>query len=189
MSAILITGPVAEPLSLAEAKTYLRVEHADDDGLIGALIVAARSHVESLTRCALLLQTWRVVRDAWPRDGRVIARIGPLRAVTAARVFDGAGNASDIDVGRFVTDAAAGVIASPAWSLPLPGRDVAGIELDVEIGFGASASDVPEPLRQAIRLLVAHGYDNRGVVSPDHSGTLLPAGVHALIAPYRVLSL
>jgi uncharacterized phiE125 gp8 family phage protein len=188
MSAILITGPAAEPLSLAEAKSFLRVEHADDDALIGSFIVAARSHVEALTRCALLAQSWRLVRDAWPRDGRLIARIGPLRAVTAARVFDASGHASAVDVGRFVLDVAAGVIASPAWSLPPPGRDVAGIELDVEIGFGVTSSEVPEPLRQAVRLLVAHMYDNRGVVAAG-GAVLLPAGVAALIAPYRVLSL
>lgn len=189
MSAILSAAPAAEPLTLAEAKNFLRVEHGDDDALIGALITAARTHVEALTRCGLLLQTWRIVRDAWPTEGRIKARIGPLRAVTAARVFDAAGHASDVDVGRFVLDAATGVIASPVWSLPMPGRDIAGVELDVEIGFGASASDVPEPLRQAIRLLVAHFYDNRGVVAHGGGAAMLPAGVHALLAPYRVLSL
>ena len=40
MSAMLLAGPVAEPLSLAEAKAFLRIGHDDDDTLIGALIVA-----------------------------------------------------------------------------------------------------------------------------------------------------
>jgi hypothetical protein len=31
MSSILLTGPSAEALSLGEAKTFLRVEHGDDD--------------------------------------------------------------------------------------------------------------------------------------------------------------
>jgi uncharacterized phiE125 gp8 family phage protein len=185
MSAMPVVAPLAEPLSVAEAKGFLRVEHEDDDVLIASLIAAARGQIEALTRCALLSQTWRVVLDAWPRDGRVTPRIGPLRNVTAARTFDAAGNARALDVGRFVVDAAQGVIAAPFWSLPAPGRAVAGIALDVEIGFGANAADVPEPLRQALRLLVAHWYENRGLVALGASVAMLPAGVAALVAPYR----
>jgi uncharacterized phiE125 gp8 family phage protein len=134
---IILVPPASEPLSLAEAKALLRVDNGDDDAVIMSLIAAARGHVEALTRCALLTQTWRFVRDAWPADGRINLRSGPLRAVIAARVFDAAGVSHAIDVQRFVVDVAADVIASPAWALPVPGRCTAGIELDVELGYGA----------------------------------------------------
>ncbi len=185
--AIVLVPPATEPLSLDEAKAYLRVAHDDDDTVIAALIQAARGHVEALTRRALMVQTWRIVRDAWPADGRLSLRCGPLRSVSAARVLDAAGEPHAIDVQRFVVDVAAGVIASPGWAWPAPGRSLAGIELDVELGYGPLASDVPEPLRQALRMLVAHWYDNRGVVASG--AALLPTGVATLIAPYRGLSL
>jgi uncharacterized phiE125 gp8 family phage protein len=187
MPAILLVPPSAEPLSLAEAKAYLRVEHDADDAIIAALVAAARGHVEALTRRALLLQSWRVVLDAWPRDGRLSLRIGPLRALLAARTFDAAGIPHAIDVQNFVLDTAANVIASPCWALPAPGRSIAGIELDIACGFGATPADVPEPLRQAVRMLLAHWYDNRGVLSPGSAP--LPIGVAALLAPYRERSL
>ena len=189
MSAILLIPPAAEPWSVAEAKAFLRVEHGDDDAVIAALIAAARGHVEALTRRALLLQRWRLVLDTWPADGRLSLRMGPLRSLIAARVFDAANNTHSIDVETFVVDAAADVIASPCWSLPLPGRVAAGIELDVELGYGATASDVPDALRHAIRMLVAHWYENRGLAAIGASAAMLPGGLGALIAPYRVLSL
>jgi uncharacterized phiE125 gp8 family phage protein len=189
MSSILLIPPSAEPWSVADAKAYLRVEHGDDDAIIAALIAAARGHVEALTRRALLTQRWRLVLVAWPVDGRLSLRMGPLRSVIAARVFDIANNAHSIDVATFVVDAAANVIASPCWALPLPGRATAGIELDVELGFGATASDVPDALRHAIRMLVAHWYENRGLAAIGANAAMLPAGVGALIAPYRMLSL
>jgi uncharacterized phiE125 gp8 family phage protein len=189
MSAILLIPPSAEPWSVAEAKAFLRVEHGDDDAIIAALIAAARGHVEALTRRALLVQRWRVVLDAWPADGRLSLRMGPLRSVIAARVFDAGGNAHAIDVAAFVVDAAADIIASPCWALPLPGRATAGIELDVELGYGGTASDVPDALRHAIRMLVAHWYENRGLAAIGAGVAMLPAGVGALIAPYRMLSL
>jgi len=189
MSAILLVPPAAEPWSVADAKNFLRVEHDEDDALITALIASARHQVEALTRRALMLQTWRFVFDRWPRDGRIILRMGPLRSVTAARVYDEAGHAGTVDPGRFVVNTAANVIASPCWSLPLPGRAVAGIELDVELGFGPAANDVPDVLRHAIRTLVAHWYENRGMVAIGQSVAMLPASVNAMIASYRVLSL
>ena len=187
MSAILITAPAQEPLSLAEAKAFLRVEHEADDGLIALLIAAARLAVEGETRRALLSQEWRLVRDAWPQSGRIAVTPAPLTAVTAARVYDEAGAAHTVDAQAFIVDAARAALAFAPWSLPAPGRAVAGIEIDVAVGYGEDADDMPEPLRQAIRMLVAHWYDNRGVVAAE--GRTLPRGVAALIAPYRMVSL
>ncbi len=189
MSAILLTPPAVEPWTVAEAKSFLRVEHDDDDAIIASLISAARCHVEALTRRALITQTWRVVLDHWPDDGRIKLRMGPLRSVTAARVYDFANVASSIDIERFVVDAAADIIASPCWSLPIPGRCTAGIELDVELGFGGAATDVPDVLRHAIRTLVAHWYENRGLAAIGATVAMLPGSVNAMIASYRVLSL
>ena len=77
MSAILLNPPAAEPLSLADAKSYLRVAHDDDDAIIAALIASARHHVESLTRSGLLTQTWRLILDGWPDTGRIRPRLVP----------------------------------------------------------------------------------------------------------------
>jgi uncharacterized phiE125 gp8 family phage protein len=38
MTSILLTGRAVEPLSLEEAKAFLRVEHGDDDRVIAAPI-------------------------------------------------------------------------------------------------------------------------------------------------------
>lgn len=189
MRAILLVPPATEPWTVVEAKSFLRVEHDDDDALIASLIASARGQVEALTRRGLITQIWRLVLDRWPSDGRIAPRLAPLRDVTAARIFDAAGNAILIDEERFVVDAAANVIAAPGWSLPMPGRAVAGIELDVTVGFGDAASDVPDVLRHAVRTLVAHWYDNRGLVAIGASVAMLPGSVSVMIASYRVLSL
>jgi uncharacterized phiE125 gp8 family phage protein len=189
MSAVLLTAPAAEPLSLADAKAFLRVEHGDDDAIITALISAARHHVEALTRLGLMTQTWRVVLDRWPDNGRIRRKLGPLRSVSAARIHNESGDTVALDDDRFVVDAAAGTIAAPGWSLPIPGRATAGIELDIEIGFGDAPADVPQILLQAIRMLVAHWYENRGLVSIGQSIAMMPPSVNAMIASHRVLSL
>ena len=88
----------------------------------------------------------------------------------------------------FVLDLGGSALTFAPWALPAPGRLALGIELDVVVGYGDAAVDVPEPLRQAIRLLIAHWYENRGLAALG-TVTVLPTTVAALIAPYRMLSL
>ncbi|HEY4140673.1 MAG TPA: head-tail connector protein [Pseudolabrys sp.] len=188
MSAILLTAPAVEPVSLAEAKAFLRIEHNDDDDVIEALVSASRIHIETQTRRALMTQAWRLAFDAWPESGRVPVVPGPLQELIAARVYDSNSTAHAVDVHNFVADVGASALAFAPWAVPAPGRIAAGIELDVTAGFGDAPADVPEPLRQAIRLLTAHWYENRGLAALG-TVTVLPSTVAALIAPYRMLSL
>jgi uncharacterized phiE125 gp8 family phage protein len=189
MSSILLTGPAVEPLTLAEAKEFLRVETADDDDVITALIAGARVHIEAQTRRALITQSWRLVRDGWPPDGRIVVQPAPLRGVTAARTYDEENATHAIDTAAFVVDAASSQLAFAPWSMPAPGREVAGIEIDVTVGYGDVSSAIPEALRQAVRLLVAHWYENRALVASGQTISMMPATTMALLAPFRMLAL
>lgn len=191
MSSILLDGPAVEPVSLAEAKAHLRVEHDADDDTITALIVGARIHIETQTRRALITQTWRITRDAWPASGRLRLVPVPLRELVAARIYQADGTAQEIDPDMFAVDAASApaVLAFGKGALPRPGRVVGGIEIDIETGYGDAPDDVPQPLRQAILVLLAHWYENRGLIAVGHEVALLPESVGALIRPYRVVSL
>ncbi len=122
MASILLTPPAAEPLSLAEAKAFLRLETADDDPLIAAFISAARLHVETQTGLALITQSWRMVLDCWPANGRIAVRPAPLQALTAARVFDFDGEVRTIDAQAFVPDLSTSTLSFLPWALPMPTR-------------------------------------------------------------------
>jgi len=189
MPSIFLTGPAIEPVSFAEAKAYLRVEHDDDDDVIAALIAAARLYVEAQTRRALITQSWRLSLDGWPQTGRLDVRPAPLQTLDAARVYDALSTTQAVDVAAFVVDTAGSALIFAPWALPQPARIAAGIELDVTVGYGDAVIDVPEPLRQAIRLLLAHWYENRGLATTGANYALLPATVPALLAPYRMVSL
>ncbi len=77
MTSYLIAGPGEEPVSLAEAKAFCRIDAADEDALVGALVAAARLHVESLTGRALVTQSWRLVLNC------PVGRVIPLPVVPA----------------------------------------------------------------------------------------------------------
>ena len=189
MPSILLSGPAAEPIALAHAKQHLRVEHDDDDDIIAALIAGSRIHVETQTRRALIAQSWRLGRDVWPDSGFVAVLPVPLIALDAARIHKADGTTQAIAVGSFIVDKATAParLGFARGALPIPERPLAGIEIDVTCGYGDAPEDVPEPLRQAIRLLVAHWYENRGLVADQVA--MLPQTAAALIAPFRVLAL
>lgn len=186
MAAILIEPPATEPITLAEAKAFLRVEHDDDDNLVSALIVGARREVEAAIRRVLITQTWRIVLDRWPSSARIVSPVNPLASLVAARVKAADGAPAELDPASFTLDTASvpGVIAFERANVAEPGRTLAGIELDVVAGYGTAAA-VPEPLRQATQLLIARYYEHRDRIETDE----LPATVAALLAPYRVVSL
>ena len=85
MSPILLVGPMIEPISLAEARAWLKLDSTEEDDLVGALITSARLIVESLTRRMLLTQTWRLALDAWPKGQKIEIPFAPFRALTAIR--------------------------------------------------------------------------------------------------------
>jgi uncharacterized phiE125 gp8 family phage protein len=186
MPAILIEPPAGEPLSLAEARNYLKVGHSADDALIQSQLAAARITVEARTRRALLVQRWRIVLDAWPHTPRIASPVSPLRQVIAARVRDAHGNPVPLETGMFICSIAAapGEIHFDPGRVREPERLVAGIEIDIEAGYG-EAADVPAPLLEAIRLLLARAYEYRDRPAPAP----ITDAIAELIAPYRVLGL
>ncbi|MFK8252231.1 head-tail connector protein [Ancylobacter terrae] len=188
MPAILLAGPAVEPLSLAEAKDFLRIVHDAEDTLVGALVIAARTTVEALTRRVLIDQDWRIVRDAWPVSGLIGVPVNPLRTLVSAHVIDASGEAVPLPLDAFAADTARlpGLIRIERAALPEPGRPIAGIAIDVTAGHGPGAGDVPAPLVEAVRLLLAHFYEHRDVAGPSGA---FPAALDALVAPFRVTRL
>lgn len=191
MISYLLAGPAEEPVTLAEAKAWLKVDGADEDALIATLITAARLHLESVTGRALLTQSWRLVLDAWPPGGEVRLPVAPLSALSAIRAFDEDGDEHTIGLAQFLVEAG----GTPAL-LVLPGtvagmpvlRQRFGIEIDYVAGFGAAA-DVPQELKQALLVLVAHWFEHRDAVVIAGSGAVIPFGFDRLIAPWREVRL
>ena len=64
-SLVVSTAPSSEPLTLSDTKSYLRVDHSNDDSLITSLIIASRQFVEEHTGRALMPQTLHLFLDGF----------------------------------------------------------------------------------------------------------------------------
>ena len=183
MISYLLAGPAEEPVALVDAKAFLRLDDTAEDGLITTLISAARLHVESVTGRAMLLQSWRLVLDAWPTERSIALPVGPVTELTALTVFDADDEAHELDIGQFSVQA--GRLMLPR-SLDAPAlREKLGLEIDYVAGHGAEATAVPADLKQACLVLVGYWFEHRDAVIVAGSGALVPTGFDRLVAPYR----
>ena len=186
MALVMTATPAAEPISLAEAKAHLRVDTDDEDALISSLIVAARLLVERALGLALVTQGWSYFLDAWPERGCITLPLGPVQAVSAVTLHDDNGGATVLDADGYAVD----VLSAPArlvLTSALPSaetRSFNGFEVAFTAGFG-DAADVPQPIRQALLLLVALWFEGRAPVELGSGAQEVPAIAAGLLQPYR----
>jgi uncharacterized phiE125 gp8 family phage protein len=185
MTPLALTPPDLEPVSLAEAKDFMRILTDEEDELLGTLITAARLMIEAASGRLLIEQSWRIVLDAWPRGGEIRLPLSPVRSILAARIRLAGGEAVSVPADALAlvpgSDPPAIALTGP---LPAPARLDGGIEIDCLAGFGATRDLVPAPLRQAVLRLACRWFEHRGdVVSRD--AARLPAEIAALVAPFR----
>lgn len=181
----LITGPTASPVSLAEAKAHLRVYGTDDDGLIAGYLMAAVQSAEKQTNLLLATQTWEMTLDQFPTDGNVRLPRSPVQSITSITYVDSAGATQTITAGDYGLDKD----VAPACIAPTFGKVWPTPRVQpnaVTVRFVAGYTQIPEPIRAAILLLVGHLYENREAVMVGQSPSELPMGVESLLFPYRV---
>ena len=167
MSYQITVQPASEPVTLQEAKDHLRVDFSDEDDYINTLIKSARGYCEKYTNKVFITQTWRQNLDYFPNVIKL--KVNPVVSLTSLKYYDGD------EAQQTITDTSANLqkdFLSDVGSLhegltngwPSIGDTINPIEIITICGFGA-ASDVPDDIKHAIKLMVSHLYENREMVN------------------------
>lgn len=192
MSIQQITPPAKEPLTLDEVKEYLKVQTGEDDAVITRLIGAARKQVESLSGKLLIDQVWKIYLDDWPDNLRLDLAVSPVTSIIGVRVYDAQENWQLVSPDLYHADLAGTLqrleIRAAALTLS-PGVEIAGIEIEVLCGYGPTGDAVPEPLQQAMLLLIADWYSNRAASESFVARSQKLSRVRALTSPYWIARL
>lgn len=189
---VLVTAPAVKLASVAEAKANSRVDHSDEDDLIGDLIDAAIAHMDGyagvLGRC-MVNQTWQQKFANW--GGRRCVRL-PFPDVSSATITYYDENNVEQTVSsalyEIVDDEKSSlVVFKDGFTKPSLYSDLAApITIEFVAGYGAAATDVPVALKRACLLLASHWYDHRMAVFETNLSEV-PQAFEALIVPYRMV--
>lgn len=185
MAVTRLTAPLAVPVTLDEVKRHLRIETGDDDAYLADLIAASVSHLETVAGLKLITQTWRQYFDCAPAGSTYRLAVQPVQAITAMRVYNGEGSPQEIPAASLLLDAVSSPPRLEVCEHVASDRAFNGIEIDLVAGYGDTSVDVPDGLRRALLLLIAHAYEFRGAVPLSEQPASEPHGFRALIAPYK----
>lgn len=178
--------PALDLIDLALAKAQIRVDHDDEDFLIGSLhLPAAIESVERMLGRALVAGPHRATFGGF---GCAMALLPDVREVTAVHYLDEAGAEQTAEAGAWR------VVRGPVDYLqlvdgaewPATARHPQPVWVEFDAGFG-DPEDVPAPIRIAVLLILANLFQHRQAVADDGAKLEdLAAAPRDLLLPYQV---
>lgn len=176
MALRLISPPTALPVSLADAKAHLKVEHGADDALIAVLIGAAARAAEQQLNRALMSQTWQLIIDAFPA-AEIRLPMPRVQQIVSIQYVDAAGTLQSLAPTAYRLDAD----FLPGWALlsvggtwPATREQANAVQITFVSGYGNDPADVPPDVRLWVLLHVGTAYANRESIAAGLAMNELP---------------
>jgi uncharacterized phiE125 gp8 family phage protein len=182
------TPATAEPLTLTEARAHSRFDSFAEDGVIASYILAAREYIENLSGRTLCPTTFVMSLDAFPCTNWLDLPREPVQSITAITYTNGTGGTSTWSSAAWELD----VYSTPARLRPKDGYDwptdvadaLGAVEIEFIAGY-AGPEAIPQPIMQALRMLVGYYLENREAVMLNDTPRDMPWSVIPLLTPYR----
>lgn len=184
MSVVVVTPPspaIGRDLVDAHLRLEVGVAH-EDDALIDAYVAAAVAYIDGprgrLGR-AIWEQTLELRQIGFGQTIRL--PYGPVRAVTSIKYVDQDGAEQTLAADQYVlsNDGVISLAHNASW--PSLRGDAEGVRIRYVAGYDA----LPDGIRAALLMMVAHWYRNREAVTADQAAGEVPMGARALLAQYQ----
>ncbi len=188
-----IVEPPVEPITLAETKLHLSVDHDLRDDEIGAFIQAAREHVEKYCLRSIVTQTRETSFDCF--TGNLELPYGPVQEIVSVSYADAVGSTTALTTDDYQAflNRSVPVVTPPygsAWPTAVGTLDV--VTVRYVAGYAPVAgsptdyrTSVPSALKTAMKLLVGNWFKNKEATAEVEMYEL-PLAVCALLAQYKL---
>ena len=157
---------MTDVVTLAEAKSFLRITSNSEDALIQSLIHSAVTQAERMMNRDILTTTYENFRNSFAED--LTLRRGAYQSVESIEYLsDGSYVVLDPTEYTVTIGGSFGVVCQ--IYIPTHEPVCNSVKIIFKTGFGDDASFVPEDIKTAIKMIVSDMYANRGDCS-DGSG-------------------
>jgi uncharacterized phiE125 gp8 family phage protein len=192
MAVRVITPPADYPLTLAEVKAHLRVDHTDEDAMITAYLAGATDHAQKFMGRALITQTLELVLDKFYPQIQI--PMPPLQSIVSVK-YDDADGAEQTLVEN--TDYIVDTASQPGWVVPVdetwptPILSINTVRIRYIAGYAETGSSppvetVPFDIKAAILLMVGSLYAHRETIAVGVSVAAMPWSAEQLMRQHRV---
>lgn len=190
----IITAATTEPITLAEARSHLRIEAFGsplahpDDAQIAMMITSAREWCEQYTSRAFAVQTIEMAMDIFP--DAIELPLVPTNSITSVTYSDTANATQTLSNTVYLLDDYSkpnklALTLNSVW----PSTSEVTNNIKVRMVVGNTSVTIPSPIKSAILLLIGSLYENRQEDLQSSSRATfnsLPLGVYNLLQPYRL---
>lgn len=187
MTFVVSVAPAVEPVSLDEAKVQCRIDSTFDDDEITGMIIAARIQAELNLNRYIITQTIDSYYDCF----QSFFELPPLQSVSSITYLDSNGDSQTLATSQYVVDSKSiPARITPAYGISWPSTydQTNAVTIQFVGGYGLAA-DVPEVIKQWIKLQVTQYFENRNPVVIGASVAEVPRDyVDGLLDSERVLS-
>lgn len=174
------------PVSLLDAREQVTVEHVEDDRLLRRLIKSATDYAEQYCNRPILASTWAHYFDVFENPLK-IAMAG-VRTIDSVVYQDSDDVEQTLAASAYYTDVYRHpMVLMPVDSFPNTFDRPNAVTVTVSAGFLDGA--VPEAIRHAILMMVAHHFENRESAVLGTIGTEVPMSAKMLMDAHRVYGL
>jgi uncharacterized phiE125 gp8 family phage protein len=177
---------LAEPVTLQQVKDYCRVSTSDEDTLLTELITVARMWCENYMRRSVMPQTWVLMLDRVPCEKSwQVLPMGEVSSITQVRYKNSDNAWVVLDPTLYSFDQ----YADPQRFIFGDTPDVSDDEIPVfEITYVAGFADadaVPADIKNAIKAMVSHFYNFRGIAITGTIVQKVPMMVQSILNSYK----
>ena len=186
-----IVAPTAEPITLDEAKLWIRQDEGvdgEENALINSLISGARRVAERYTRSVFMPRTMLLTRDR-PPQGSLDIFLPPLISVDEVAAYRLDNSKTIVDPSTYFVDESstklpARIFLNVGQIWPTSLRKLANFEVKFQCGY-ADAATVPEPIKTAIKIILDNWYHNREAAGKQE----IPGDAKTLLREFQVIKL
>jgi uncharacterized phiE125 gp8 family phage protein len=195
MALIQVTAPTSEPVTVAEVKEHLNIDHANDDRKLEGYIEAARHQAENYMKRQIMPATWKYIIQDFPCSTCQIELMRPPLSTAT----------TDVSIQYTNTTFGTNTVTATAYTVDFernPGRvypsktnewptDVAsgqrkGVQITFVSGYTGRAA-VPQPIKHWIMQRVGVMYEYREELTPDSFNYIGDDYTMGLLDQYKVI--